>query len=206
MRVAKLMRGILGAAALVACISSHAAYTINISQVGLDVIASGSGSINTSGLPLVASATYPLVHGNMALLYIGGAPPGGSAIEVSSGGSVVGPTSFGTSLFIYSDAASGRLVGIIGAEQKLFVPPGYVSGTLMSSSATWNGQTIAGLGITPGAYTWTWGAGPTADSFTVNIGVLPSATASIPTLSEWGLIGLSGLIALFGVGRVRRRS
>jgi hypothetical protein len=29
--------------------------------------------------------------------------------------------------------------------------------------------------------------------------------ASIPTLSEWGMILLSGLMALFGFGQMRRR-
>ncbi len=32
-----------------------------------------------------------------------------------------------------------------------------------------------------------------------------SAVATIPTLSEWGMILLSGLLALFGVGQLRRR-
>ncbi len=32
----------------------------------------------------------------------------------------------------------------------------------------------------------------------------PAAPASIPTLSEWGVIGLAGLMALFGIARIRR--
>jgi hypothetical protein len=32
-----------------------------------------------------------------------------------------------------------------------------------------------------------------------------AAPASIPTLSEWALIGLSSLVALFGIARMRRR-
>jgi hypothetical protein len=34
---------------------------------------------------------------------------------------------------------------------------------------------------------------------------LAAASASIPTLSEWGMILLSGLMALFGFGQMRRR-
>jgi hypothetical protein len=36
---------------------------------------------------------------------------------------------------------------------------------------------------------------------------VPDSTgaASIPTLSEWGMIVLSGLMLLFGMARVRRR-
>lgn len=33
----------------------------------------------------------------------------------------------------------------------------------------------------------------------------PTSAASIPTLSEWAMVGLSSLVALFGLARVRRR-
>jgi hypothetical protein len=36
------------------------------------------------------------------------------------------------------------------------------------------------------------------------IGV-PSTTESIPTLSEWGVIALTGLMGLFGLRQMRRR-
>jgi hypothetical protein len=205
MQISKLMRGVLGAAVLAICGTAHAAYTVTISQVGPDVVASGSGSINTLDLlPLGAVTAEPLVHGVDALLYIGGTPHIFTAVDAPVPGLVVGPTSFGTSLFIESDAASGGAVGVAGVQQRLFVPPGYISGDPLSSSATWNGKTIASLGLTPGTYTWNWGAGANADSFTVVINAAPPA-ASIPTLSEWGLIGISGLVALFGLARVRRR-
>jgi len=37
-------------------------------------------------------------------------------------------------------------------------------------------------------------------------GATSTAPASIPTLSEWALIGLSSLLAMFGMTRMRRRS
>jgi hypothetical protein len=57
----------------------------------------------------------------------------------------------------------------------LFVPTGYVSGTALSATDTYSGQTFVSLGLTPGTYTWTWGTGANADSFKVQIG--PAATA-----------------------------
>lgn len=63
------------------------------------------------------------------------------------------------------------------------------------------GATIASLGLTPGTYTWTWAG----DSFTVNVGMAPPAVASIPTLSEWGMILLSLALAVFGVWSLRCR-
>jgi hypothetical protein len=41
-------------------------------------------------------------------------------------------------------------------------------------------------------------------SFAVAAAPVPTTPASIPTLSEWGLLALSSLLALFAVGRVRR--
>lgn len=34
---------------------------------------------------------------------------------------------------------------------------------------------------------------------------VPATPASIPTLSEWGLIGMSSVLAMFGLARMRRR-
>ena len=41
----------------------------------------------------------------------------------------------------------------------------------LSGTATWDNTTISGLTLIPGSYTWSWGSGPSLDSFTVNIGV-----------------------------------
>jgi hypothetical protein len=210
MGVGKKLLCFLGSAALIASGVAHAAYRVTIQQVGSDVVASGSGTINTAGLSgPIASSARTLIRGQDALLYIGGAAGvvGTSMSIFSIGGA--GPTSFGTSATdLYADTASGDFVGIVGTSTRMFVPSGYISQSNLSSSATWNGATIASLGLTPGTYTWTWGAGATADSFILEIDPKPAAPttpAGIPTLTEWALIGLSGLVALFGISRVRRR-
>jgi hypothetical protein len=58
-----------------------------------------------------------------------------------------------------------------GGPREVVVPQGYVSGTVISGSMTYNTQTIAGMGLTPGTYTWSWGTGGNTSTLTMIIGV-----------------------------------
>jgi hypothetical protein len=64
-------------------------------------------------------------------------------------------------------------VSILDLDNDLFVPEGYVSGTALSDTATYDSQTFSSLGVTPGTYKWTWGSAATADSFTLDV-VVPA--------------------------------
>jgi len=70
----------------------------------------------------------------------------------------------------------------------------------LDSGAAWTGETLAGLGVTPGTYTWTWGNGADADSFTLNAGEAPPS--GVPEPASLGLLA-TGLIGL-GLGARRR--
>ncbi len=83
----------------------------------------------------------------------------------------------------------------------MLVPPGYTSGDPLSGTATWPGTTFAGLGLTPGIYTWTWGSGADADSFVVDIGV-PLVTP-IPEPSTLLVAGMA--LGVVGCGAWMRR-
>ena len=177
------------------CGGAQAAYTVTVSQVGPNVVANGSGTIDMTGLVNGGIAVMPAqIRPVDARLRTGGVGP------VNGYSGVVGPASFGTGFSAFPTTSSNDPVEIYGQTGIVAVPAGYIAGSLLNSTSTWNATTIAGLGLTPGTYTWVWAG----DSFTVNI-LAPTAAASIPTLSEWGLIGMSVLLSMFGIAYTRRR-
>jgi hypothetical protein len=76
-----------------------------------------------------------------------------------------------------------------GILNQLFVPSGYVSGSALSDSSTYDTATFASLGLTPGSYVWSWGIGADADTFTIDVGSPIPEPASLALLAT-GLIGL----------------
>lgn len=202
MNAGKFVRGLVGVAALVTCGVSQAAYAIYIYQDGPDVIASGSGTVNTTALTNSGghASSVSQVLPDIGIAWIGSGPWTSYSV-------IAGPVGFGTGQGNkIASSSTGGAVGVAMVPQTVIVPQGYVSGSSLSSGARWDGQTIANLGMTPGTYKWTWGVGPTADSFTLVIGSPPpsASPASIPTLSEWSLIGLTTILAMFGIARMRR--
>jgi hypothetical protein len=65
-----------------------------------------------------------------------------------------------------------------------------MSDTPLSNTIIFDGTTIAGLGITPGNFVWTWGSGTGDQTFTVDVVPLP---ATLPLLGAGlGALGLLG--------------
>lgn len=188
-----LSRLVFSLACLTASSLAHSAYVINIRQVGPNVVATGSGTINTAGLTFLANvAGGGEMAGQVGRVLVGSSTPISSA-SVWSGatGSVFGTPA---AKFI-ADSTTGGHVGPLNTIG-LITPNGYVSGTPISSSATWLAVTLADQGLTPGtSYVWTWGAGPTADRLTVNVAAATAAPASVPTMSEVGTAALTLLLA-----------
>jgi hypothetical protein len=98
-------------------------------------------------------------------------------------------------LLTAANSGSGDMVGIsdgpVFGQPIVTVPSGYVSGVALSDMATYDNTTLGTLGATPGTYTWTWGSGPTEDSFTLDI----VAPISAPEPGSLALLvmGLAGL-------------
>src|SRR5262245_15890278 len=130
-------------------------FVLTMQEVGSDVIATGSGNINLTGLVPIGAFTEPAsLIPNQGLWRTGLSAP----FEVEEfGGTVSGPTSFGSGGVSTPTTSSGSTVGISG--NIVFVPQFYPNDTLLNSTSQFNNQTFATLGVTPGTYLWTWGSG-----------------------------------------------
>src|SRR5436189_2673077 len=190
---------------------AEAGYTVTLQQVGPDVVATGSGAINLTGLIHAGYLTYGFGPGVLP----GAADDGWGGViagRISTGPTIAGsvdsyhlglsgPTSFGSGGGAAASSGSGDTVGTEAdcskdgsdCDRFLIVPRGYVSGTFLSNSATYSGKTFATLGVTPGTYIWKWGTGAN-QNFTLQIGPagVPDGGSTVSLLG-FALLGLAAL-------------
>ncbi len=199
--------------------NSQAAVTIDFVESGGDVVATSSGTIITTGLTnpseLFTTSGYVAGTGTDASLscvfLVGTDPSEADAFFFTNWtNDNTDVCSIGTSQD--ASSGSGNFVGVFsrnGATDGIYIPNNYVSGSPIAGTSTWAGATFASLGLIPGTYVFTFGAGAEADSITLNIGGVvapppppsappggpPSATP-VPTMSEWAMLALAALLSL----------
>ena len=163
--------------------SARANFIAIINQVGNDVVMTGSGTIDLTGLSFYGNGSF----NNAYIVPSQGALMLGNLGFVKAYVNFSGPSSFGSGGFTNASGSSGDAVGLSGSgSNMLFVPSGYLSGNPLSDTSTYNNATFASLGITPGTYTWTWGTGIHADSFELQI---------VPEPSTLALLGVTAIAA-----------
>ena len=168
-------------------------YTLTLEQDGSNVVAIGSGPINLTGLTFAFSSSATGVGVNPQFGIIATGATGVVNEDFYTG--YTGPTSFGSGGITYANTGSGpdvAIQGVLGGY--LILPQGYVSGNVLSDSMTFNNQTFATLGVTPGTYEWTWGNGRNTN-FTLVIPSVPDGGSTVALLG----------FALAALGILRRK-
>jgi hypothetical protein len=173
--------------------SAQAGYIVTLRQIGPDVVAIGSGTIDLADLTLLFS-NDPTVNARLipeVAQIVMGSTTGGNVSDFYTGFS--GPTNFGSGFITDASAGAGDSVALynyppFGANE-LGVPTGYVSGNPLSDRDIYSGQTFSTLGVTPGTYVWTWGTGVHADSFTLRAVPDSGSTFGLLSVAFVGLIG-----------------
>ncbi len=198
--VAAIVIATLGCATAARAQSSN--YSITVSQVGNDVVVAGTGSINLTGLTFVGSTNvgltsdiqpYQMLLGNLGLasIYSGLISSYGAPFASSSA-------------LAQSDNGAGFAIN--NSLEELLVPQGYVSGTNLDSSSTFDNTTLAALGLNSGIYSWTW-----LGTNSIDLDIPPSSSSSggsstVPEPSSLAILGLpviALLLARRGVAAAR---
>ncbi|MDO6413143.1 PEPxxWA-CTERM sorting domain-containing protein [Sphingomonas sp. BIUV-7] len=183
-------------ATVFAASASDAAVNIYVSQAGTSVYAQALGTLDLTGL------TKGREGGTGIGAVIRGAGyiiTGAAARQQQgySGFSGFSTFAFGDYTTQYADIGTGDGFSVVLGSELVYVPLGYVSGSAISSDATFNNQTLARLGLNLGDYTLTAGNGDT-----VSLHVGQAAPAAVPEPASWAMfIGGFGLIG----GAMRRR-
>jgi len=186
--------------------TSHASIIININQVGGDIVATGSGSINLTGLTLNgdgwSTGQFAPYWGRVAI--------GSTFARFDIYGAISGPTAFSPyNVLVNADLASGNFFGVDGSSNSLFLPFGYTSGTQLSGTSTWQNTSLLndlGINTGPSTYSWQWGSGANLDSFTVNFNSGGGGGGGAVATPEPGTMMLLGSgVLTFGLSRFRRR-
>lgn len=171
---------------------AEAVLTYNIFQSGANVVVQATGSLNLTG-PIVDTdqcGSAGFLQSSFANICTG--PIGNIDLYA-----ITGPSSFpGTANLPSASSVSGISTILFGKLGFAGVATGYVSGNSIFSSATFNGQTLAGLGLTTPGLLGTWSLVGGSDSIQVILG----APAPVP-----GPLPLLGAAAAFGWSRRMRR-
>lgn len=190
---------------------SQAGVTINLTESGGNILATTSGTINTLGLLLFNGADWSArIRPDTIGTERGAIGVGDLSNDFVNQYRVNGPVTFGPGKTnVLATSSIGNFIGIraithIGQDFPLLqLPSMYTSGSFISGSSTFNSATFASLGLTTGTYLYSWGAGDTADSLTINVGA-SSGPAAVPEPSTL-CIACIAFTASLGTTLVRKR-
>lgn len=197
----KIFRAIAAIMLTATAFAANATYTIEIAEVGGNVVMTGSGSLNLTGLTINPDGAdcgrnqHGLIGGTNSLC-VGSGAAGASAANAFNPRLAIP-----TGNFFSANASSG--IPFFPADNRLYLPSAYTSGSPISNSSTYTGTSLAAMGLTSDfrrVLTL-----PSGD--TIVIGVRASAqptAAPVPAMGEYALLAMTALLAMLGFVMLRR--
>ena len=177
---------------------ANASVVINITQSGGNVDVTATGDLDLTGATFDHQQPYStgIIPGGSNWYIALGTTPGMDWYQLTSVSLPFGTSgNYFTSSITSGDAFS--IWGFAGGQPLVGVSTGYTSGTPISADMMLPGQTIAGMTLIPGTYTFTI----PSDTITLNI-----AGSSVPEPSTLAMM-LNGFAALgFAVYRRSRKA
>lgn len=172
------------------CCVTHGAVVINVEEVGQDIVVSGSGSFNLTGLTQIGGqALFGAVGSANGIMRLGG-PNSDHYYNMYQ--TVSGPLF--TMDYATASSFTGDRFGLMASVGFIYTPQLYVSGTQLSGTMTLLNRSFESLNATQGTYVYTWGEGENADSLTLNIGeaevAVPEPASAVTMLLGIGLLFL----------------
>jgi len=165
---------------------ARAANSITFLTVGSDVVETGSGAFDLTGLTFFDTTSgLTGISPNDAVTVLGVTSQTTDSVYTG----LRGPTNFGDGTLTRPNTGTGDRFGVAGVLDRLEVPAGYVSGSTVFATDTFANTNFETLGLRPGTYTYTWGTGPD-QSLTVQIGPVPEPSSAI-----LAMVGAAGVIS-----------
>ena len=205
----RVMAGLLLVLMVVAS-AANAAVIVTIEESGGDVVATAVGSLDVSGATSCGPVTVPaLLEFNAPDDYAYLIGPSGGAAGSACLGLVFSTAQslYGSAFSTFPDSGTGGRFGVeVSASSQVYLPAGYVSGTAISASSTWAGQSLADLNLTPGTYLFDYGS----DRITFNVvdpsTGRPGGSTAVPVMPLWISILMMLGVAGLGLRHMRRNA
>lgn len=179
--------------ALASPTAADAALVITFKQIGSDILVEGAGSINTTGLKMVESKLNDYtaaINASRGTVFAGA-----QANTVAYKDTMTNMDTFGQGTTTKRvSSGTGNTFGISTYRGILYLPIGYVSGSMLSGTATYANTSFGSLGLKQGRYVFNL---INNDTITVNVGTV----AAVPEPATWAMMTLG----LGSVGFAMRR-
>lgn len=161
---------------------TQAGLIFTFAEVGSDVVMTATGSLDLTNLNAQTNASWRaqdngVQSGASSNEYVASGVAGDSTTPYTTTFTTAGG-SFGERAFLAPSSVSGGIAGFLDGPGTDFVwvPAGYVSGSPLNATSTFNSTTLAGMGLIPGNYTWSW-SGSSPDTITVSVVPEPGSLA-----------------------------